>query len=182
MRLFSKSKSDKDSEIILSEFPSWAAIHSAMLVNELQVEDLPEWTGILKDDAVKSKFINCLIGAHMFYLCIGFEGGVLSLFGENIIEELLFILPEESKKVSVLALYKEKTSSNNDEPLSSIEEFYGIEIDPIDANIAFVIEQEMYSSKEFSGLIGYLLPILNRLRVGQLEWLKGMVDKWSITK
>src|SRR5665811_738037 len=157
MGWFSKSKTNKDTEIILSEFPSWAAIHSAKLVSELKAEDLPEWTGILKNDAIKLKFTNCLIGAHIFYLSVAPEGGFLYLFGEKIPEQLLSSLPEEAKKLFVLAFsfYKKKHLGDKDEWLSSIEKFYGIKIDSLDANAAYAIEHEVCGpSKDFSGLIG----------------------------
>ena len=52
MGWFSKSKTNKDSEIFLSEFPSWVAIHSAKLVDELQKEDKTGWAEILDRKSV----------------------------------------------------------------------------------------------------------------------------------
>ncbi len=184
MGWFSKSKTDKDSEIILNEFPSWSAINSTKLVAELKKEDLPDWTGILSNDEIKSKFINCLIGAHLFYLCLAPEGGYLSIFGEKIQEKLMHSLPDEAKKFFVLAFaFHEKKTQEIDNQHSSMEKLYGIKIDPLDADVAFIIEQEVCGpSEDFSGLISYLLPILNRLRISQLKWLGNTVKKWSVAK
>ncbi len=185
MAWFSKSKPDRDLQIFLSEFPSWAAIHSARLVDELQAEDTTGWAEILKNDSAKEKLSNCFIGAHFLYLRLGAEGEIATLlFGEDIFEKSLSSLPEKAKIFVALAysLYEKNNQRGKDGMTSSLEDFYKIKINPLDACVAFVIDQEVNGSKEFSLLLGELLPTLNRLQIQQLEWLKGLTEKWSKRK
>ncbi len=183
MTWFSKTKpTDKDEDIFLSEFPIWAAIRSAELVGELQAEVKTGWSDILKNDEARSELIHCLIGAHLFYLSFTPEGQIIGqLFGENILLKSLSFLPERAKNFFALTndLYERDRLKDEDTFLSSLEDFYKIKIDPLDAYVAFVAEQEVCGSEEFSNQIGELLPILNRLHVGLLEWMKKIVDRWA---
>jgi hypothetical protein len=185
MGWFSKSKTNKDSEIFLSEFPSWVAIHSAKLVDELQKEDKTGWAEILSDSSAKLRLTNCFIGAHTLYLSLGPEGGiVISLFGDKVLEESLSSLPDKAKAFFLLThtMYEKDQLKGKDSISSSLGDFYKIKIDPLDACVAFATDQEVNNSEEFSGLIGGLLPILNRLQVEQLKWLKELTGRWSKAK
>lgn len=185
MGWFSKSKIDKDSEVFLSEFPSWVAIHSAKLVDELKKEDDTGWVEILSDSSTKSKLINCFIGAHILYLSIRPEGGIVTLlFGDSIFEKSFSSLPDQAKTFFLLThtLYEKDKLNGGNSISSSLEEFYKIKIDPLDACVAFASDQEVNNSEEFSGLIGGLLPILNRLQVEQVKWLKELTGRWSKVK
>ncbi len=184
MGWFRKPKTNKDSEIFLSEFPSWASTHSAKLVDELSSEDPTGWSKILKDNSIKLKLIDCLIGANIFYLRTTPEGGLASLlFGEDFLEKSLPSLPNQAKVCFVLAYkFYEKESQSGNTFCSSLENWYKIKIDPLDASLAFVIEQQVVGGEEFNLLVGRLLPTLNLLRIQQLEWLKEMTAKWSKIK
>ena len=185
MGWFSKPKQTKDATLFLTEFPSYAAIHSAKLVNELEIEDNTGWPEVLKDGTTKSKLTSCFIGAHTFYLSQRPEGAIVTaLFGENVLKDSLTALPEKAK-VFVALTYGlfEKDHLNGKGGLpSSLGDFYKIKIDPLDAYVAFVTDKEVNDSEEFSFRLGGLLPILNRLQVEQLQWLKEMTDKWGKAK
>ncbi len=185
MELFSKSKPNNDLQLFLSEFPVWAAILSVKLVDELQTEDTTSrWPTILENSLSRQKLIDCLIGANLFYIRLTPEGALASLlFGENFLEKVLPSLPDETKVYFAMAYqFYEKENQNGNVFTSLLENWYKIKIDPLDACAAFVIEQEISGSEEFTLLVGALLPTLNRLRVKQLEWLKEITEKWSNLK
>jgi hypothetical protein len=180
MSWFSKPKINKDSELFLSEFPSWVSIHSAKLVNQLQTDERNGWSEILRIDANKSQLTDFLIGAHLFYLNKSAEGGiVISLFGNNILERSLFLVPEQAKVFYFMAnTTLEKQSREGKNGITSLlEDFYKIKIDPLDATVAFVADNLINDSKDFSAHIGELLPTLNQLCVEQLRWIKEMIKK-----
>ena len=184
MGWFSKSEPSKDLRLFLSEFPTWAAVQSAKLVDELQTEDTTGWSKILENNSSRLKLTDCFIGANIFYLRVTPEGALASLlFGENFLEKSLPSLPDQAKICFALT-YKffEKEGQNGNTFTSSLEKWYKIKIDPLDASAAFVIEQEINGSQEFNFLVGGLLPTLNRLRIQQLEWLKAMTEKWLKVK
>ena len=177
-----KTKPTKDATLFLTEFPSYVAIHSAKLVDELAKEDNTGWADVLKDSTAKSKLTNCFIGAHAFYLSQRPEGAIVTaLFGENVIKDSLSALPEKAKVFVALTYgFFEKDHLNGKSSLpSSLGDFYKIKIDPLDAYAAFITDKEVNDSEEFSFRLGGLLPILNRLQVEQLQWLKEMTDKWG---
>lgn len=185
MGWFTSSEADKDLQTFLSEFPTWAAIQSAKLAQELQAGDEAGWGEVLENASKKSKLINCFIGAHLVYLSLRPEGELARLlFGKNILEKSLSSLPDEAKACAVLILsFYEKDSQKGEQRFSSsLENFYKIKIDPLDACVAFIVDKEVNNSEEFSFLIGGLLPTLNRLQVQQLEWLKKMTERWSKLK
>jgi hypothetical protein len=181
MTRFSKSKPSKDSQVFLSEFSSRAAIQSAKLVDELLANDRTEWAGILIDQSAKLALTNCFIGAHFLYLRLGIEGEIATLFGQDVFEKSLPSLPEKARIFVSLAyrLYEKNNQHGNDDLTSSLENFYKIKINPLDACVAFTIYQQIRNSEEFSPLIGDLLPILNRLQIQQIEWLKVLTDTWT---
>jgi len=185
MGWFSKEKPTRDAALFLTEFPSWAAIHSAKLVGELETEDNTGWTDVLKDSSANSRMTNCFIGAHAFYLSQRPEGAIVTaLFGENVLKDSLQALPEKAKVFVALAygLFEKDQLNGKGSLHSSLEDFYKIKIDPLDAYVAFVIDKEVNDSEEFSFRLGGLLPILNRLQVEQLDWLKEMTGKWGKAK
>ena len=185
MGWFTKTKEDKDLQIFLSEFPTWAAIHSAQLADELLAKDEMVWGKILKNTSKKSELINGFIGAHLVYLSLRPEGEIARLlFGKDILEKSLASLPNKAKASAVLVLsFYEKDSQKGEQRFSSsMESFYKIKIDPLDACVAFILDKEVNNSEEFSSLIAGLLPTLNSLQVEQLEWLKNMTEEWSKVK
>lgn len=184
MGFFSKSEPSNDSRLFLSEFPTWVAIQSAKLVDELQTEDTTGWSEILQNNSARLKLVDCLIGANLFYLRVTPEGRLASsLFGEDFLEKSLSHLPDEAKVCFALMYkYYEKENQSGSTFTSSLEHWYKIKIDPLDACVAFVIEHEINDSEEFNLLVGGLLPTLNHLRIKQLEWLKEMAEKWSKIK
>lgn len=185
MGWFSKSKQNKDSQLFLSEYPSWVAIHSAKLAEELQADDTTGWAEILKDNPAKTSLTNCLIGAHLCYLSLTPEGGYTTLlFGEDVLEKSLSSLPDGAKGFFLLAhsFYEKDVERGEDSISSSLGDFYKIQVDPLDACVAFVIDQKVNKSEVFSPLVGDLLPILNKLQVQQLEWLKRVAERWARQK
>lgn len=184
MGWFSKVEPSNDLRLFLSEFPAWVAIQSTKLVGELQSNDTTGWSEILRNDSSKQKLINCLIGANMFYLRFTPEGTIASgLFGEDFLEKSLSSLPDQAKTCFAMAYkFYEKENQGGNTFTSSLENWYKIKIDPLDACLAFIIERQVNNSEEFNLLIGGLLPTLNRLRINQLEWLKVMTEKWSMLK
>lgn len=185
MSWFSKVKINKDSEIFLSEFPAWVAIHSAKLVDGLELDKTSSWAKILENKVAKERLVNCFIGAHVFYLQFSPEGELIaSLFGEDALGKALFALPNKAKIFFTLAyeLYEKNSKNGKDSLTSSLEDWYKIKIDPLDAHVAFIAHWEVSNNKEFSVLPGELLSTLNLLQVQQLGWLKGIVDKWSKVK
>ena len=184
MGWFSTKKESEGLRLFLSEFPTWAAVHATKLVDDLKTEDKNGWEYTLKYDARRLKLIDCLIGANIFYFRNTPEGALASLlFGDDFLEKSLPSLPDEAKVCFYLAQkFYEKESQHGNSFTSSLESWYKIKIDPLDASLAFVIEQEIVHSEEFNLLVGGLLPTLNRLRVEQLEWLKTMTAKWSKIK
>lgn len=182
MKWFSKNKKNEDATIILNEFSVWATIHSINLIDELQKDDKLGWAELINNNIKKSEIIDCFLGAHLFYLNNNVAGDIVNLlFGNDVFEKILSTLPERAKKIAVLSHTLQKT---NDNVLitSSLENFYNIKINPFDACVAFVIDQEINNSDEFSNKIGGLLPILNRLQIEQLDWLNELVEKWSKLK
>lgn len=179
MGWFSKNKVKKDSDIILNEFSLWSTVHSVDLTNELQRDEKLGWTEIINDKTKKLKVIDCFLGAHLFYLNNNVAGDIVNLlFGNDVFEKILSTLPEKAKKIAVLS-HTLNNTNQNDSITSSLENLYNIKIKPIDACVAFVIDQEINNSNEFSIRIGGLLPILNQLQVEQLDWLNELVKKWS---
>lgn len=182
MSWFSKPKINKDSELFLSEFPSWASIHSAKLVGELQADGRIGWSEILRSEAKKSQLTELLIGAHLFYLAQSIEGGiVITLFGNDILERCFSFVPEQAKVFYLMAnMNLEKESQSGKGGITGLlGAFYKIKVDPLDAIVAFVVDQLVNDSKEFNSQIGELLPTLNQLQVEQLKWIKDMIKKWS---
>ncbi|HCC05151.1 TPA: hypothetical protein DEP58_02485 [Patescibacteria group bacterium] len=184
MGWFSKTKLNSDLQLFLSEFPTWAAVQSTELITKLETEDTNGWAEILEDNSAKLKLIDCLIGANLFYLRTTPEGALASLlFGVDFLEKSLPSLPNQAKGCFVLAynFYEKETQSGNTFT-SSLEDWYKIKIDSLDACVAFVIEHEFNSGEEFNLLFESLLPTLNHLRIQQIEWLMAMSEKWSKAK
>ncbi len=195
MGWFSKEKTRIEliTDSFIEEYPVWASQHSTKLIDELisNAAGLAEgtWKQLLQDNKNIVKLTNIFTGAHGVFLMINPEGAIVSaLFGEKTIEKCIKLMPPASQNFALLTfasnLKRTEKEGNNiiDSYLTSLEEYFKIKINPLDAHVAFVATDEIIggdTDQVFSPTltIAGLLPTLNRLQQEQLTWLKDFTGR-----